>query len=325
VSLALTGSRGPRFDIAVAPGGYAWWYLDALSDDGHHGLTVIAFIGSVFSPYYAWARGRSAGGFAEALNHCVFNVALYGTGRSGHGKRWAMTERGARHVERSASHLRIGPSAVEWDGDTLTLHIDEVTAPWPARIRGTLRLHPAALMGQVHALDGAGAHRWQPIAPCARVEVDLAQPAWRWSGPGYFDSNHGERALERDFVRWDWSRATLADGRTLALYDVTRRQGAPLSLALAFDTDGSVQAFEAPPRASLPPGGWRVDRATRSDAGSVAKVEQTLEDAPFYARSVVSASLLGQPVKAVHESLSLERFSAPWVRMLLPFRMPRRG
>jgi carotenoid 1,2-hydratase len=35
----------------VAPGGYAWWYLDALSDDGRHGLVVIAFIGSVFSPY----------------------------------------------------------------------------------------------------------------------------------------------------------------------------------------------------------------------------------------------------------------------------------
>ena len=298
-----------------------------MSDDGQHGLTVIAFIGSVFSPYYAWARGRSPGGLAEALNHCAFNVALYGGGGSSGagGKRWAMTERAARHVERSASRLHIGPSAMQWGGDTLTLHIDEVTAPWPSRIRGTVRLHPAALMGEAHALDEAGAHLWQPIAPCARVEVDLVQPGLRWSGPGYLDSNHGERALERDFVRWDWSRAALTGGRTAALYDVTRRQGAPLSLALAFDPDGSVQPFDAPPRVSLQPGMWRVERGTRSDAGSVAQVEQTLEDAPFYARSVVSATLLGQPVKAVHESLSLERFSAPWVRMLLPFRMPRRG
>ena len=41
---------GPRFDAPVPPGGYAWWYVDALSDDGRHGLTVIAFVGSVFSP-----------------------------------------------------------------------------------------------------------------------------------------------------------------------------------------------------------------------------------------------------------------------------------
>ena len=44
-----------RFDAPVPHGGYAWWYVDALSDDGRHGITIIAFIGSVFSPYYAWA------------------------------------------------------------------------------------------------------------------------------------------------------------------------------------------------------------------------------------------------------------------------------
>ena len=61
----------------VGRDGYAWWYVDALSDDGQHGLTIIAFIGSVFSPYYAWARRR---GPADPLNHCALNVALYGTG-----------------------------------------------------------------------------------------------------------------------------------------------------------------------------------------------------------------------------------------------------
>ena len=51
---------GPDFSLAVATNGYAWWYVDALSDDGQHGLTIIAFIGSVFSPYYARARRLGA-------------------------------------------------------------------------------------------------------------------------------------------------------------------------------------------------------------------------------------------------------------------------
>ena len=55
---AELAQRELGFDEPVAPNGYAWWYVDALSDDGRHGLTVIAFIGSVFSPYYAWARRR---------------------------------------------------------------------------------------------------------------------------------------------------------------------------------------------------------------------------------------------------------------------------
>jgi carotenoid 1,2-hydratase len=50
---------------------------------------------------------------------------------------------------------------------------------------------------------------------------------------------------------------------------------------------------------------------------------RTAEDAPFYARSLLDSKLLGEPVSAVHESLSLDRFNARWVQLLLPFRMPR--
>ena len=53
-------------------------------------------------------------------------------------------------------------------------------------------------------------------------------------------------------------------------------------------------------------------------------MRQTLEDAPFYARSVIATRLRGEDVTAVHESLSLDRFRAPWVQAMLPFRIPRR-
>ena len=66
-------------------------------------------------------------------------------------------------------------------------------------------------------------------------------------------------------------------------------------------------------------------RSTRSDAGSAPRVTQALEDGPFYARSVIQAQWSGEPVTALHESLSLARFGAGWVRLLLPFRMPRRA
>jgi carotenoid 1,2-hydratase len=40
-------------------------------------------------------------------------------------------------------------------------------------------------------------------------------------------------------------------------------------------------------------------------------------------RSVIDTHLMGESVTAIHESLSLDRFRAPWVLMMLPFRMPR--
>ncbi len=93
------------FDGHVQRNGYAWWYVDAVSDDGAHGLTIIAFIGSVFSPYYAWSREK------DPFAHCAMNVVLYG--KPG---RFAMTERKAGSLHRSADHIAIGPSAMEWDG-----------------------------------------------------------------------------------------------------------------------------------------------------------------------------------------------------------------
>jgi hypothetical protein len=53
-------ATGLDFTLPVAERGYRWWYLDALSDDGAHGITIIAFLGTVFSPWYAFARARDA-------------------------------------------------------------------------------------------------------------------------------------------------------------------------------------------------------------------------------------------------------------------------
>ena len=304
-----------RFDAPVPPGGYAWWYIDGLSADGTQGITLIAFIGSVFSPYYAWARRRTAG---DPTNHCALNVALYGRGR-GH---WAMTERGRKRLTQEASALSIGPSALAWDGTTLTISIDERTAPIPSRIRGTVRVRPEALSGRSFALDGAGQHRWRPVAPCSTVEVDLQEPALRWSGPAYFDINTGAAPLETAFRHWDWSRARVPGG-TAILYDIARLSGETLSLAMHVDRSGAVNELPCPPAASLPRTLWRLPRTTRADPDGRPRVLRTFEDAPFYARSLVSSELGGRPVTTIHESLSLDRFRAPWVQAMLPFRMPR--
>jgi carotenoid 1,2-hydratase len=289
--------------------------VDALSDDLRHGLTVIAFVGSVFSPYYAWARRR---GSADPEQFCALNVALYGPRG---GKRWALTERRRASLHRDSATLAIGPSALAWDGSALTIRIDEVTVPLPRRLRGTLRVLPAGLTGHTVPLDAAGRHRWSPLAPVGRVEVAMDSPALRWSGHAYLDANHGDAPLEADFARWDWSRADLADGGAALLYDVTRLDGSERSLALRVDARGALQSFAPPPPAALPATRWRVRRATR--ANGAASVRRTLEDTPFYARSVLDSRLLGEDVVALHESLSLDRFRNPLVQLMLPFRMPR--
>ncbi|MGA2043618.1 MAG: hydratase [Roseiarcus sp.] len=233
-----------------------------------------------------------------------------------------MTERGRSRVTREPGLLAIGGSALSWDGAALTIDLDEVAAPVPRRIRGAVRLEPEFLHPAPFALDARGRHAWRPIAPRARVSVDLAAPDLKWRGHGYFDANAGSESLSEGFSRWTWSRASLPDGAAI-LYDAERRAGGPISLALRFDGSGRCESFAPPPRADLPRTGWRLARQTRSEDGR-AFVERGFEDTPFYSRSLVSARLFGARVVWVHESLSLDRFDLALVRLMLPFRMPRR-
>jgi carotenoid 1,2-hydratase len=299
----------------VPDGGYAWWYLDALSDDGAHGITVIAFIGSVFSPYYAWARRRGRG---DPLHHCAVNVALYGRGVS----RWAMTERGADAVHRARDHLSIGRSGLIWDESGLSIWIDEVAVPLPRRIRGQIRLRPTAVGSREWTLDAAGRHRWRPIAPCARVEVALQKPALHWSGAAYLDCNTGSQPLEVDFQYWDWSRAPVRCG-TVISYDVVRSNGTLHRIALLCRSDGGFEPIAPSPVTTLARTWWRILRSVPADPGHRPALAGTFEDTPFYARSIVTTRLLDQPTQAVHETLSLRRFRSPLVQAMLPFRMPR--
>lgn len=234
-----------------------------------------------------------------------------------------MTERSRASLARGARHLAIGPSSVAWHGDRLVIEIDEIGVPVPFRVRGRIQVFPAGLSGFVTALDDGGRHRWGPIAPCARVEVALDQPAARWSGHAYLDSNEGDEPIERPFVEWDWSRAALRDGSTAVIYDVRQKENRDRVLAYRFAPSGEAEPFTPPQRQPLPRTLWRIGRTMRTDPGIPARVTQTLEDTPFYCRSVLASGLLGEEVVSMHETLYIPRLASTAVQLMLPWRMPR--
>ena len=304
----------PDFSLSVPDDGYAWWYIDAMSDDGIYGLTIIAFIGSVFSPYYKWARRKKP---ADPFNHCAINVALYGPRG-----RWAMTERNEQSLSRDETHFTVGPSSLRWENDELIINIAEYGAPLPFPVRGEVRLRPRVMTGSPFNLDPQQRHQWHPIAPMCDVSLNMTHPALSWNGTGYFDHNRGSEPLETAFTKWDWSRAHAGDD-TFIHYDAELISGEERHLALRLRKDGSAEAFEPPPRQALRSTLWQIDRFVRCDEDAAPKVIATLEDTPFYARSMVTQVVNGVELTGFHERLRLDRFCAPIVQMMLPFRMPR--
>lgn len=305
---------GPRFDIGVDADGYAWWYVDGLSADGRRAISIIGFIGSVFSPWYAWSGRR------VPQNHVCLNVATYGPGG-----RFTMTDRGTAALRQAPRSLTIGPSQMRWDGGRLVIDIDEVSGPpIVSRVRGQVTVTPHAVTGVELALTPDEAHLWRPFAPSADIEVALEAPGWQWSGHGYFDANFGTRALEADFSFWTWGRFPTGNG-AVCFYDADRRDGTHLEKAIRFDGEGNAEAIAPPPRARMARSLWAVRRETRGDAGAKPRQVLAMLDAPFYCRSAVETVLDGAPTVGVHEALDLDRFRSPLLKPMLAVRVPRRA
>jgi carotenoid 1,2-hydratase len=288
-----------------------------VTDDERYALTAIAFVGSVFSSRYALARRR---GPADPLDFCALNVVVYGPDR----KLWTLTEWPRSAIFRNRDHFQLGPNVLRWRDGLLDLQFDERTAPFGDPLRGVIRLYPEALFDFTLTLDEPGRHRWRPIAPIAHVEVELSEPALRFSGSGYHDHNWGDEPLEAAFHSWNWSRAKLPHGAAI-LYDAQRKIGGDRSWGGLFKADGTVGELAAPRSCRLPTGLWGVERETRTDGSGEAKLIRNLETSPFYERALLRTHLAGHQAVAVHEALSCDRFAQLWVQLLLPFKTRSRS
>jgi carotenoid 1,2-hydratase len=299
-------------DALVPQNGYRWIYVDCTSDDKEHALVVIAMLGNVFSPAYRKARKRANAEGANPLDFCTMNVALYN--KSGQ-QVWALTE--TAKVARSPIHLTIGKSTLALSGNTLLLSIDEQAASGSKVIRGTVEIDLRDVLNHSFDLNGDGKHTWRPIQPTARCQVSLESPAVRFSGAAYVDSNHGTEALEDGFTRWNWSRATSAEGVSWISYE-TESKNEKRALHL-FHSEGALERVIAPAAVTrLSKGSYGLVSTGRIDT---LESVQTLEDSPFYARSLVTGQIGSHTVTMVHEHVDLERFAKPWVQFLIPFRM----
>ncbi len=285
-----------------------------MSDDGASSIVVIALLGNVFSP--RWARARSRDPSACSLDFSAVNVAL----RAGDKGRWALTERGRTGVQRSRDHLAIGGSSLTWQGDDLIARIDERSAPWGSPLRGSVRLVPIVASNEVFALDPGGLHTWSPRIPAARIEVDFDEPRIKFCGTGYLDENRGAGPLEDTFGSWSWSRVSVGE-RVAIAYDVLMRDGSRSVRALGSEQGRPLAPIEADGRVDLTPTRFGLHRTGRCEQGAPMRLRRTLEDGPFYGRSVVETTLAGHHALGMHETVSLDRFRSAWVRFLVPFRM----
>ncbi len=296
--------------LRETPGAYEWWYFDAVSDDQEWALCCIWFLGSPFSPYY---RQVSRGLPADPYAHNALFFALY---RRGHLHAYHFTRFPVSQVK----------AAEMQDAETvpLCLHFgpNTLTMPTPGRWRLEIAdqnangrtltaalefAGPALIAGVAEGSPTGGDHSWLPALPFCRVSGTLTlreehnpgAETLTFGGTGYHDHNWGRLPFDAAVRDWFWARAALPGERSVVLYHVRPRHGAPVSHLLLFESghllfhDAGAQVRLDKP--ALNGFGTRYPSrltAAAPDFSVRFQFGSRLDSSPFYVRALCDAEVV---------------------------------
>lgn len=308
IHLAQAGS-GLSPGLLSEPGGFLWWYLDLVDDDGN-GLVVIWSYGLPFLPGYASAARR--GTPQKPGDRPSLNVSVYRKGEldfyllqefDPKEVQWQADENGdSWRFGRSTLHSTVegGQRAV-----TLDLLLDVPTLGEKARIVVESQ-GPGCCNGNGHhpgqrtRSESISFHDWTPIlcACSGTAVVEVGDSRSRISGRLYHDRNGGSVPLhDLGIDSWIWGRVAL-EGRDFIYYVLDGEEGEEEALFLTIDHSGAIQRLtncrlrRDRPKKNLGGLRWWPSMTIEVNGDDWLEIEHqdVVDSGPFYLRSVLRAS-----------------------------------
>jgi carotenoid 1,2-hydratase len=334
-------NRAPDPAVLHSPGGFTWFYVDLVDDQGR-GATVIWSWGLPFLPGYAQAA--RAGRPEVPIGRPSVNVVVYGGGRE---RFYLLSELPPEECEWGADgrSWRLGGCSFTWTdtagegpGPTRMLHgILDLALPTGGRVTGELQVSGALrcdLPGGGTS-DSESTHLWTPMLAASRGVLELNTPggALRIEGRAYHDRNSATRPLQELGIQsWWWGRLALP-GRDLIFYRLTPSAAgsAPRDLVVEIAADGSCRVRD---EAGLQVG--RLRRSTwglRRPTGAAfpdpdgcpvqVDISAVLDNGPFYQRYLLRGRCGADEGYGVGENLVPDRVDTDLLRPLVRMRVHR--
>lgn len=343
-----SADRPPDPAVLTSPGGFTWFYVDLVDDQGR-GATVIWSWGLPFLPGYVQAA--RVGRPQLPINRPSVNVVVYSGGRE---RFYLLSELPAEDCDwdPDGRSWRLGDCVFEWtdtgsdpgsDGPraapTRTLQASlDLALPTGGRVTGRLRvsgkLRRDCPDGATSA-DPASTHLWTPMLAATRGCLELRTPGGqlRVQGRAYHDRNSAARPLNAlGIERWWWGRLALP-GRDLIFYRLvpTHPVSAPRDLVVEVGADGSCRAREDAAIAvgRLRRSTWGLrwpSSATFPDPDGVpvhVEVSALLDNGPFYQRYLLRGRCGADEAFGVGESVVPDRVDTDLLRPLVRMRVHR--
>ena len=214
-----------------APGGYEWWYFDAIDPETGFKCVVIFYRGNPFSTRYIRQSEQSLD--AMPGHYPAVSISIY-EGSDPIYYSFQEFEPAECSFPTDEVAVRIGnhrlKQSVGDDGFLSYLLELEETLPSGDQITAELTFTSRRLQHNVargdHNSDDAS-HLWNLVQPRADVTGSVALEGYgnrkkiSVNGTGYHDHNVGFEPMKDDFTDWYWGRFH-ADGETLIYYAMNR-------------------------------------------------------------------------------------------------------
>lgn len=288
------------------PGGYEWWYFDAVSTDGQYSLVVIFYEGNPFSTRYITALEKQQANPVMPADYPAVSISVYENGQTIYYSFTEFDPTDCRFSE-TRPRLKVGPHEMTLrakNGELqYMLSLDEQLPGGDGlQAKLTFKSNRQANLFENEETSGGG-HQWNLVQPRAAVkgEIRLSEEGNHrqtiaFSGNGYHDHNTGREPLREEFDDWYWGRFHF-ESTTLIYYLMNgkehRQQRAWL---IGRKGEGSPMAFNDIRLSDKSRSIFGLRSAHRLQLGSEAasvRVQQSrvVDNGPFYQRFLSEAFL----------------------------------
>lgn len=341
-----SADRPPDPAVLHSPGGFTWFYVDLIDDQGR-GATVIWSWGLPFLPGYV---GAARAGHPEIpINRPSVNVVVYAGGRE---RFYLLSELPAEDCEWSADgrSWRLGGCVFRWTDTpaaasgaapirTLQASLD-LDLPTGGRVTGELRVRGALRRDcpdRATTADSTSTHLWTPMVAASRGCLELRTPGgeFRVQGRAYHDRNSAARPLNGlGIQRWWWGRLALPD-RDLIFYRLIPSEAAATArdLIVEIGTDGACRVREDAEilMGRLRRSAWGLRWPASADFADPdgvpvhVEVSALLDNGPFYQRYLLRGRCGEHQAHGVGENVVPDRVDTDLLRPLVRMRVHRPG
>jgi hypothetical protein len=317
-----------------APGGFVWWYVDALNAEGD-GFVCIWSWGLPFLP--GRAAAWRAGSPHATVDAPSLNLAVY---RGGAQVAYHLLQLPAHEAEWLDDHWRMGASHLrrrrDASGDVVIegdLCLPVPGAPEP--LRATFCVSgPAAAWPLPDAPPPADAHRWAPMIGPARATARFTHgddTVLDFAGTGYHDRNGCPVPLDAlGLAHWVWGRLTTpaasgSEASLLIFYLSWPSDPGAEPILLVSRADGAGRFTFTPAPVTLGPARagrfgmrwWETITLHLPDGPVEVAFEPPAEDGPFYLRARIHTPGAARPTVGWAELCRPDRVDTPALRPLV--------